>query len=577
MAARSLTSNLTGPGNRFLKAFGGANTQPLSGVQSHSQGINYALQELLSGIGIGEDRKEREAFMEAIQAAQVADPSTITAPMQEPEAYLDAEEGGAIADGATDRQIANPNQRSLSQRLTEGMTGLGGNSYARQFQTNMLPQMMARAQALGDRDDNRAYAADVLKGNRVHAAGLASTARTQKLGDADLAHTRAIEIAKSKLTKKPPDLVRQYNFAMSQTPPGQQMSFDNWKVRQSMANQGVLWQPPPLTAPGPSVGSGAPIPTNAGLVPSGGGMGVPIQTPPQNLPTPAGRQPLGGPPQTPPQNLPTPAGGQTLLVPGSRAAVSQAAVAAAEEKARIDRAEFDRAVKNDMDKKFAKGNKTRLREGNMLRAGGTVVGDLGRLRHIVDGNWMATGLPSALTRWFPAGFNPSFAAEKMKESIASNTGVNELMQMKAASETGGGVGQVPVQQQVKFEQLLGSLDLSQNKDVVVDNINRMSNLWLDMLHGTPEEIQRRVGVIRKDRVRPDGTRYPVLTQEKADNLKIRQRLSFDDMGNPIKRDPGEYTRKGKPVTEDDIKRTMRDTGMDRAEIFRMLERQKGRE
>jgi hypothetical protein len=160
---RNLTGNLTGPGNRFLKAYGGRNTQKLSDVKSPSQGINYALQELLSGLGIGKDRKDREAFMEAIQAAQVADPSTITAPTGNPERFGFSD--GPVAPPAEDvpeeagfdslapnpefKQIANPNQRSLAQRLSEGMSapGLAGNPLAQQFTTNMLPHWMAREQA----------------------------------------------------------------------------------------------------------------------------------------------------------------------------------------------------------------------------------------------------------------------------------------------------------------------------------------------------------------------------------------------------------------------------------------------
>ncbi len=164
MATRSLTGNLTGPGNRFLKAFGGPNTQRLSDVKSHSQGANYALQELLSGLGIGQDRVEQEEFNKAIQVAQVADPTTVTAPTGNPEGFGFSD--GPVAPPAEDvpeeagfdslapnpefKQIANPNQRSLSQRLSEGMSapGMSGNSYAQQFTTGMMGPRMAQEAAL---------------------------------------------------------------------------------------------------------------------------------------------------------------------------------------------------------------------------------------------------------------------------------------------------------------------------------------------------------------------------------------------------------------------------------------------
>ena len=615
MPVRNLSRSLSAD-SRLTQAFG-TNSQPLSGVRSGTQGINYALQELLAGLGIGEDRRNKAEFDAAIQKATVADPATVTKTN-----YQDLEEGGALAD-ADPQEIKNPKARSLQQRLMAAAEDIPNNPIMAQFlQQSMLPHRLSRELATGDRDEKRAYDAQLLAGSRAYAEG-----------QADKAHGRAVEL--KKVGAKPPTSIREYQYAMAQRKAsGQpQMSFTDYEKMMGLAKYGVNWTPPvsapaQVGSPGPQGAPGAPAgPQGAAappLSPRGAGApqgGLPpLEGPPYgsasfvlgpvnprseqepaarppNMPPQAQAVQTGTPGQpgaiTPPADLipgsradisaQTGTPGQpgattppTDLIPGSRADINaqrlglqhqSAAAGTARAKTAADALKHKKA--QDALTRFGKGHKSRLRDGNMARAGGTVVQDLQRLLTIVDNNWMASGFPAAMTSWFPSGSNPAYIANQLKSSIASNTGVNEIMQMKAASESGGGVGQVPVQQQIKFEQLLGSLDLGQGSEILADNIKRISNLWLDMIHGTPEEIQRRVGVVRTDRLRPDGTAYPVLTQKKADKLMIRQRLSFDEMGRPIKADLKDYPG----VTEADIQATMTKRRLTRDEVFKALDKQ----
>jgi hypothetical protein len=81
------------------------------------------------------------------------------------------------------------------------------------------------------------------------------------------------------------------------------------------------------------------------------------------------------------------------------------------------------------------------------------------------------------------------------------------------------LGQVPFQQQQRLEQLLGSLDITQPQPVLVDNMKRIQNIYLDIIHG-------------------------------PGNGPKRERLSFDESG---KRVPGGAPwRGGSEESSDDI-------------------------
>ena len=92
--------------------------------------------------------------------------------------------------------------------------------------------------------------------------------------------------------------------------------------------------------------------------------------------------------------------------------------------------------------------------------------------------------------------------------------------MRENSPTGGALGQVPIQQQKRLEQVLGSLDVGQKTEVVQDNIKRVINIYMDIIYGSPEQIQSLVDQNK-------------ISAEDAAPLMKRNDLSFDKFGNPL--------------------------------------------
>jgi hypothetical protein len=163
------------------------------------------------------------------------------------------------------------------------------------------------------------------------------------------------------------------------------------------------------------------------------------------------------------------------------------------------------------------------RQEQLERAGGTVVQDIMRALNIVQQNPAATGRTAAAMLMAPAIVRAETdvqAAKAFVESALSNVGLDTLQRMRENSPTGGALGQVPIQQQQRLEQVLGSLDLTQRKEVVEDNMKRVINIYMDIIHGSPQAINKRF---------EDG----LITQDQKDVYSFRHRLSFDELGNPL--------------------------------------------
>lgn len=124
-------------------------------------------------------------------------------------------------------------------------------------------------------------------------------------------------------------------------------------------------------------------------------------------------------------------------------------------------------------------------------AGGTVVQDLGRALELLQGEGLgaesAAGPIGGQTRFIPG--SPAHTVDKLTQSALSNIGIEELQKIRDASPTGGALGQIPVQQQKRLEQMLGSLDLTQPDHIIENNIKRIMNIYNEMIHGVDGDGQ----------------------------------------------------------------------------------------
>ena len=166
------------------------------------------------------------------------------------------------------------------------------------------------------------------------------------------------------------------------------------------------------------------------------------------------------------------------------------------------------------------------RQRNTQMAGATVIQDLQRALDLLPELGALTGAGGVM-----GGIARSGSAQvpgtlvnritQFTESALSNVGLDTLQRMREASPTGGALGQVPIQQQRRLEQVLGSLDITQPPDVLEDNIKRVINIYTDIIFGTADERER---AVRQGRMSPeqsaeiDGYYYP---------------LSFDARGRQV--------------------------------------------
>jgi hypothetical protein len=85
------------------------------------------------------------------------------------------------------------------------------------------------------------------------------------------------------------------------------------------------------------------------------------------------------------------------------------------------------------------------------------------------------------------------------ESALSNVGLDKLQSMRDNSPTGGALGQVPIQQQQRLEQVLGSFKIGQDRPVIEENLKYLNNAYMDIMYGSESE---RAEAVQSGRMTP---------------------------------------------------------------------------
>lgn len=102
--------------------------------------------------------------------------------------------------------------------------------------------------------------------------------------------------------------------------------------------------------------------------------------------------------------------------------------------------------------------------------------------------FFTTGATGALIGKVPG--TPAFDLEKTIDTIKANIGFNELQQMRAASPTGGALGQVAVRELEFLQSALSSLEKGQSQDQLIENLEAVKthyNNWKSTMQGKPVE------------------------------------------------------------------------------------------
>lgn len=112
------------------------------------------------------------------------------------------------------------------------------------------------------------------------------------------------------------------------------------------------------------------------------------------------------------------------------------------------------------------------------RATNVVIEDIGRLKDkIENAPWYSpvTGIGGAALSNFPA--TGRVDAEALKQTISANVGFDRLQQMREASPTGGALGAISERELTTLEAVLGSLSLSQSEGQLVENLDRLNDIY----------------------------------------------------------------------------------------------------
>jgi len=183
-----------------------------------------------------------------------------------------------------------------------------------------------------------------------------------------------------------------------------------------------------------------------------------------------------------------------------------------------------------------------LKKAGTDLAAKTVVQDMGRGMHVLEKNMdglitTAAGPIGMVMKRLPA--TDADVLERYAESVKSNISIDRLQAMREASPTGGALGQVPVQQQEYLMQLLGSLDVDQKPDILLDNMKRIYNIYMDAIHGIGNGPPRKrisfneEGVPVEGGVEWDGTEF-------VDVIKTPQQV-MDEMSELGDEDVDDWT------------------------------------
>jgi hypothetical protein len=110
--------------------------------------------------------------------------------------------------------------------------------------------------------------------------------------------------------------------------------------------------------------------------------------------------------------------------------------------------------------------------------------------------------------------------------------------MRENSPTGGALGQVPIQQQKRLEQVLGSLSLGQSPETIEANLKRVINIYIDIVYGSSAE-------------RAEAVRSGKMDQATSDQIEAYYHsLPFDPLGRPVQAPAPEKIGVGETVDVD---------------------------
>lgn len=118
-----------------------------------------------------------------------------------------------------------------------------------------------------------------------------------------------------------------------------------------------------------------------------------------------------------------------------------------------------------------------------------VVQDIDRALKLTKDSWTpVTGGTGGLLSYIPG--TSSYDLGSLLTTIKANAGFDQLQAMRAASPTGGALGSVSENENKLLQSVIGSLEQSQSEQQFKDNLRRVKNTYLDIIHGKGKGPER---------------------------------------------------------------------------------------
>ncbi len=117
---------------------------------------------------------------------------------------------------------------------------------------------------------------------------------------------------------------------------------------------------------------------------------------------------------------------------------------------------------------------------------GVVVQDVDRALAAIEANpTLTTGIVGSLTQGVPG--TPAYNTGALITTIKANAAFDKLQALRAASPTGGALGNVSDTEGRLLASAIGNLEQAQGTQQITDNLKRVKNLYLDTIYGSADK------------------------------------------------------------------------------------------
>lgn len=166
----------------------------------------------------------------------------------------------------------------------------------------------------------------------------------------------------------------------------------------------------------------------------------------------------------------------------------------------------------DADETIGAAEKAESREATADVKGNIVLQNIDMVKESIGSlkDWRGTGGLGKLLSIAAPG-TVEWDAAALLETVQANIAAGQLQEMRENSPTGGALGNVSDKDIKLLGQILGNITLSVDRSQFMFEMDRLHNITMDTVHGTPEQIKRLIkrGELTEEEAGPLMERRPL--------------------------------------------------------------------